>query len=70
MSGTVTISIDALETLADAAYEWACELNDHIAPASYDFGDKESGENQELQAVEITLAFDLAYNLIEEATED
>lgn len=70
MTVTVTISIDALETLMQAAGEWSAELTNYIAPASYDFGDEESGESQEQQATEINRAFGLAYNLIEEATED
>lgn len=67
MSGTVTISISALEVLMQGASEWADELSCHIAPASRDFGDEESAESQEEQAREIDRAFGLAYDLIREA---
>lgn len=63
----VTISIKTLATLMEAAGEWSEELTNHIAPASYDFGDDESGESQEEQARDINRAFGLAYDLIREA---
>lgn len=70
MDVTVTISATALETLADAAYEWANEIENDIAPTSWAMGDDESAEMQELQAVEITEAFDLANTLLQAARKD
>ena len=67
MSGTVTISISALEVLMQSASEWADELSCHIAPASRDFGDDESAESQEEQSRNIDDAFKLASELIAEA---
>ena len=69
MTVTVTVSIDALVTLLQAASEWSEELACHIAPASRDFGDDESAESQEEQSREIDRAFTLATELIEEAAE-
>ncbi|WP_152346622.1 hypothetical protein [Brevibacterium sp. CFH 10365] len=67
MSRTVSISIDKLWTLIDAANEWSCELDGHIAPASRGFGDDESAESQEQQAAEIDAAITYANTAIIEA---
>ena len=44
---------EALQEVMDAADCWARELVDYIAPASEDFGDDESAQNQRQNADDI-----------------
>jgi hypothetical protein len=44
---------EALEVVIDAAWNWANELTEYIAPASEEFDDEESAEGQRTQADEI-----------------
>ena len=53
-----------LQTLADAADNWANELEEYIAPASERFEDTESAEGQKSQAQEIREAAGRAYRLL------
>lgn len=47
-----------LDNVLDAAGSWANELTEYIAPASEQFEDEESAQNQQAQADEITAAVD------------
>lgn len=67
MSETVTISVETLEELLEPAARWHDELVNYIAPASYDFGDDESGKAQEQQAEAIERAIETMSALIREA---
>lgn len=64
--GYVEIDRKTLETLIDAAGEWARELSDHIAPASHDFGDIDSAESQEEEARDIRTAQQNALGYLEQ----
>jgi hypothetical protein len=44
---------DALQIIMDAADNWARELVDYIAPASEDWNDQESADNQRENANQI-----------------
>lgn len=51
-----TNKAEALEIVLDAAWNWANELTEYIAPASEDFDDEESAESQYDAADEIAEA--------------
>lgn len=64
MSNQVSVDIGTLETLMEAAREWAEELVMHIAPASVEFGDSESAESQVDQSNDIARAYERVAFLI------
>lgn len=50
---------EALAVVIDAAWNWANELTEYIAPASEDFGDEESADVQLSEADKIADAISL-----------
>ncbi|WP_159702715.1 hypothetical protein [Arthrobacter sp. 18067] len=57
---------EALEVVTDAAVNWATELTTYIAPASEDFNDPESAEQQRRQASQIRQAIGVLSNAIDD----